>query len=54
LRRIGVVVDVVLGTKLISMTPYKTSTFELGKLKKLLEDTQRNRFVKPSVLFGEL
>ena len=47
-------VDLVLGTRLVPMAPYKMSVQKLGELEKLLEDVWRNRFVKPNVSFWEL
>ena len=46
--------DLVLGTRLVSMAPYSTSASELGELKKQLEDLLERKFVRPSVSLGEL
>ena len=45
-------IDLVLGTRLVPMAPYRMSASELGELKKLLEDVWGNRFVRPSVSLG--
>jgi len=42
-------IDLVPGTKPVSMTPYRMSTSELAELKKQLEDFLEKKFVRPSV-----
>jgi len=42
-------IDLVPGTKPVSMTPYRLSAFELAELKKQLEDLLEKKFVRPSV-----
>lgn len=48
-REIEFVIDLVPGTILVSMAPYRMSASELAELKKQLEDLLENKFVRPSV-----
>jgi len=42
-------IDLVPGTKPVSMTPYRMSASELAELKKQLEDLLDKKFIRPSV-----
>lgn len=42
-------IDLVLGTRLVSMAPYSMLTSELSKLKKQLKDMLEKKFVRPNV-----
>lgn len=42
-------IDLIHGTSLVSMPPYRMSTLELHELKKQLEDMLEKKFVRPSV-----
>jgi len=48
-REVEFPIDLVLGTKPVSMTPYRMSASELAELKKQLEDLFDKKFVRPSV-----
>jgi len=48
-REVEFSIDLVLGTKHVSMAPYRTSASELAELKKQLEDLLDKKFVRPSV-----
>jgi len=48
-REVEFSIDLVPGTKPVSMTPYRMSTSELAELKKQLEDLLEKKFVRPSV-----
>jgi hypothetical protein len=48
-REVEFSIDLVLGTKPVSMTPYRMSASELAELKKQLEDLLDNKFIRPSV-----
>jgi hypothetical protein len=48
-REIEFTIDLVLGTKPVSMTPYRMSASELAELKKQLEDLLDKKFIRPSV-----
>jgi len=46
-REVEFSIDLVPGTKLVSMAPYRTSASELAELKKQLEDLLDKKFVRP-------
>lgn len=48
-REVKFTIDLVPGTRLVSMTPYRMSMSELGELKKQLEYLLEKKFVRPSV-----
>jgi len=48
-REVEFSIDLVPGTKPVSMAPYRMSTSELAELKKQLEDLLDKKFVRPSV-----
>jgi len=48
-REVEFSIDLVPGTKPVSMAPYRMSASELGELKKQLEDLLDKKFVRPSV-----
>ncbi|XP_058748124.1 uncharacterized protein LOC131620923 [Vicia villosa] len=48
-REVEFSIDLVLGTRLVSMAPYKMSALELSELKKQLEELLEKKFVRPSV-----
>jgi len=48
-REVEFSIDLVPGTKLISMASYRMSASELAKLKKQLEDLLDKKFVRPNV-----
>jgi len=48
-REVKFSIDLVPGTKPVSMAPYRMSASELAELKKQLEDSLDNKFVRPSV-----
>jgi len=48
-REVEFLIDLVPGTKPVSMTPYCMSASELAELKKQLEDLLAKKFVRPSV-----
>jgi len=48
-REVEFYIDLVPGTKPVSMTPYRMSASELAELKKQLEDLLEKKFVRPSV-----
>jgi len=48
-REVEFLIDLILGTKPVSMTPYRMSASELAELKKQLEDLLDKKFVRPSV-----
>ena len=48
-RKVEFSIDLVLGTKLVSMAPYRMSASELAELKKQLENLLDKKFVRPSV-----
>jgi hypothetical protein len=48
-REVEFSIDLVLGTKPVSMAPYCMSAVELAELKKQLEDLLDKKFVRPSV-----
>ncbi|RHN78856.1 putative nucleotidyltransferase, Ribonuclease H [Medicago truncatula] len=48
-REVEFSIDLVPGTKLVSMAPYRMSASELSELKKQLEDLLEKKFVRPSV-----
>jgi hypothetical protein len=48
-REIEFSIDLVPGTKHVSMTPYRMSVSELAELKKRLEDLLDKKFIRPSV-----
>lgn len=48
-REVKFSIDLVPGTKPISMAPYRMFASELEELKKQLEDFLEKRFVRPSV-----
>jgi len=48
-REVEFSIDLVPGTKPVSMTPYRMSASELAELKKQLEDLLDKKFVRPSV-----
>jgi len=48
-REVKFSIDLVLGTKPVSMAPYRMSASELAELKKQLEDLLDKKFVRPSV-----
>jgi len=48
-REVEFSIDLVPGTKHVSMTPYRMSASELAELKKKLEDLLDKKFVRPSV-----
>lgn len=48
-REVEFSIDLVPGTKPVSMTPYRMSAFELAELKKQLQDLLDKKFVRPSV-----
>ena len=48
-REVEFSIDLVPGTKPVSMTPYCMSASELAELKKQLEDLLDKKFVRPSV-----
>jgi len=52
-REVEFSIDLVLGTKPVSMAPYRMSASELAELKKQLEDLLDKKFVRPSVHLGE-
>jgi len=48
-REVQFSIDLVPGTKPVSMAPYRMSASELAELKKQLEDLLDKKFVRPSV-----
>jgi len=48
-REVEFSIDLVPGTKPVSMAPYRMSAFELAELKKQLEDLLDKNFVRPRV-----
>ncbi|MCI69974.1 RNA-directed DNA polymerase (Reverse transcriptase), partial [Trifolium medium] len=48
-REVEFAIDVLPGTSLISMAPYRMSAAELEKLKEQLKELLEKRFVRPSV-----
>ena len=48
-REVEFAIDLVPGTKPVSMAPYRMSASELAELKKQLEDLLDKKFVRPSV-----
>ena len=48
-REVEFAIDLVPGTSLISIAPYRMSASELGELKKQLEELLEKQFIKPSV-----
>lgn len=48
-REVEFAIDLVLGTRPVSMSHYKISLVELSELKSQLEDLLDKRFVRPSV-----
>jgi hypothetical protein len=48
-REVEFSIDLILGTKLVSMTPYRMLASELVELKKRLEDLIDKKFIRPSV-----
>jgi len=48
-REVEFSIDLISGTRPVSMTPYRMSVSELAGLKKQLEDLLDNKFVRPSV-----
>lgn len=48
-REVEYSIDLVPGTSMVSMTPYRMSASELGELKKQLEDLLKRKFVRLSV-----
>ena len=48
-REVEFSIDLVPGTKPVSMGPYRISAYELVELKKQLEDLLEKKFVRPSV-----
>ncbi|XP_050915604.1 uncharacterized protein LOC127130679 [Lathyrus oleraceus] len=48
-REVDFSIDLVPGTSLVSMTSYRMSASELGKLKKQLKDLLEKKYVQPSV-----
>jgi hypothetical protein len=48
-RDVEFMIDLILGTKHMSMTPYRMSMSELDELKKQLEDLLDKKFIRPSV-----
>jgi len=48
-REVEFSIDLILGTKPVSMGPYRMSASELAELKKQLEDLLDKKFVRPSV-----
>ena len=48
-REVEFSIDLVPGTKPVSMAPYRISVSELAELKKQLEDLLDKKFVRPSV-----
>ena len=48
-REVEFSIDLVPGTKPVSMAPYRMSASELAELKKQLEDLLEKKFVRPSV-----
>ncbi|XP_058728641.1 uncharacterized protein LOC131600505 [Vicia villosa] len=48
-REVEFAIDLVPGTRPVSMAPYRMSASELAELKKQLEDLLEKRFVRPSV-----
>jgi len=48
-REVEFSIDLIPGTKPVSMTPYRMSASELAELKKQLEDLLDKKFVRPSV-----
>jgi hypothetical protein len=48
-REVEFSIDLVPGTKPVSMAPYRMSASELAEFKKLLEDLLDKKFVRPSV-----
>lgn len=49
-REVEFVIELVPGTSLVSMAPYRKSTSELCKIKKHLDDLPEKKFVRSSVL----
>lgn len=48
-REVEFSIDLILGIRPISMTPYRMSPAEFNELKKQLKDLLENKFIKPSV-----
>jgi hypothetical protein len=48
-REVEFTIDLILGTKPVSMTPYRMSASELAELKKQLEDLLDKKFIRLSV-----
>jgi hypothetical protein len=48
-REVEFSIDLIPGTKHVSMTPYRMSASELAELKKQLEDLLDKKFIRPSV-----
>ncbi len=53
-REIEFVVDLILGTTLISKAPYRMAPAKLKELKAQLQDLLEKSFIRPSVFRGEL
>ena len=49
-REVEFAIDLVPGTRPVSMAPYRMFASELSELKKQLEELLENKFVRPSVL----
>lgn len=48
-REVELAIDLIPGTSLVSMSPYKMYTSELSDLKKQLEELFEETFIRPSV-----
>src|ERR1044072_1642256 len=48
-REVEFAIDLIPGTSLVSMAPYRMSTSELSELKKQLEELLEKKFIRPSV-----
>jgi hypothetical protein len=48
-KEVKFLIDLIPGTKPVSMTPYRMSASELAELKKQLDDLLDKKFIRPSV-----
>lgn len=53
-REMEFTIDLIHGTRHVSMAPYRMSASELGELKNQLGDLLENNFIRPRVSLGEL
>ena len=48
-REVEFTIDLIPGTSMVSMAPYRMSASELAELKKQLEELLEEKFIRPSV-----